>query len=130
MRTTALLIFTVLSLAACGKGSEQARALDRAADQADPAAAAAMHNEADAIRASGSDANLSDPNSPAQAAMANAGAAAAGTPAGTPKDRSFGTRELVAPAAGPSDRRDVPAAVSSAKPHKAGEPVPNAPKPR
>lgn len=123
MRSAILLLAASLSLAACG--NKQASALDHAADQADHAAAAAMHNAADEIRDDGASGNLSDPNSPAQAAMAKAGAAAAGTPTGTASDNSFGTKELVAPGAGPSDRRDVGADDPSAKTHRAGQPVPS-----
>lgn len=125
MRTPVVLL-AALALGACSKGASQADALDHAASQADPAAAAAMRNEADAIRASGSDANLADPNSPAQAAMARAGAAAAGTPATAPADNGFGVHELVANRAEPASRpvgsgADTPGAT----PHKAGEPVPH-----
>lgn len=82
MRTAALTLVAALALAACGKNNSQADALDNAAAQADPAAANAMHEQADAIRANGSDdANLADPNSAAQAAMANAGEAAANSSA-------------------------------------------------
>jgi hypothetical protein len=72
-----------LLLAACARRDSQAEQLDRAASQSDPAAAAELHNQADAIRESGSDANVADPASPAQAAMQSAGNAAAGNAAGT-----------------------------------------------
>ena len=68
-----------LSLAACSKGDQQADALDRAASQSDPAAAAELRNQADAIRDGGGGSNVADPNSPAQNALQSAGNAAAGS---------------------------------------------------
>ena len=126
MRTTILLIAASLALGGCGKGSKQADALDHAAGQADPVAAAQMRNAADAIRDSGSDANLSDPNSPAQAAMANAGAAAAGTPPATNRaDTGLGTSQLVTP--GQPAQAVTGADTPGASTHKANERVPNSP---
>jgi hypothetical protein len=69
-----------LLLAACERKNSQARQLDRAASQSDPAAAAELHNRADAIRENGSEANVADRGSPAQAAMQSAGNAAAQNP--------------------------------------------------
>ncbi len=124
MRLPVLPFTAALALAACSPGSKQADALDNAAAQADPAAAQAMHNEADRIRATGNDADLSDPNSAAQQAMGNAGQAAASgvEPAAKP---AFGTHELV------TDRSAAPARpkpgtdTRAAQPHRAGDPVPN-----
>ena len=77
-----ILPFLTLCLLAtgCGRGEKQAAALDRAAEQSDPAAAAELRNQADAIRSSDSDANVADPNSPAQNALQTAGNAAARSP--------------------------------------------------
>lgn len=61
-------------LAACGGGGDAAAdQLDNAAAQSDPAAAAVMANEADALRANGTD----DVDAAVQQAMDNAGAAQA-----------------------------------------------------
>jgi hypothetical protein len=60
-------------VAGCSRGDRQADALDRAANQSTPAAAAELHNQAAEIRESGSDSNLADPNSPAQNALQAAG---------------------------------------------------------
>jgi hypothetical protein len=84
MLRTMPLIATCLFLAACNHGSDQAAqtndqagALDNAAQQSDPAAAPVLRNEAEDLRGNGSEANLSDPNSPAQNALEAAGKAAA-----------------------------------------------------
>jgi hypothetical protein len=115
-----------LILSACGRASPQADALDNAATQADPAAAAAMRNEADQIRDTGNDAALADPNGAAQQAMSNAGQAAANgaEPAAKP---AFGTRELVTPAPAPATSPPAKAGSDTrgAAPHHAGDPVPN-----
>jgi hypothetical protein len=95
-----------LALAACGQGHSQADQLDNAANQADPAAAAVMHNEADEIRANGSDTDLSAGNGAVQQAMQNAGVAAADAP--SPYSPS------PEPASSPA----------GAKPHHPGDPVP------
>lgn len=124
MRPIALGLAAALLLAACGKSSPQADALDNAAAQADPAAAAEMRNAADGIRENGSDANLSAPGSPAQAAMANAGDAAANNTAPSAKP-SFGTHELVTPGGTPATPDRPGQDTRSAQPHKAGAPVPN-----
>jgi hypothetical protein len=73
-------LLLISALGGCGSGHKQADALDRAADQSDPTAAAQLHNEADAIRDTGAEGNVSDAGSPAQAALQNAGNAAAATP--------------------------------------------------
>ena len=94
MRHSMALLATCLLLAACSSSNDraapadtQANALDNAAQQSDPAAAAELQNQADAIRNSGSDANVADPNSPAQNALQSAGAAATenGSNAAQPK---------------------------------------------
>jgi hypothetical protein len=70
---------TCLALAACSKGAQQADALDRAASQSDPTAAAELRNQADTIRDGSDGSNVADPNSPAQNALQSAGNAAAGS---------------------------------------------------
>jgi uncharacterized lipoprotein len=85
-----------LLLAACGKADKQADALDQAASQSDPAAAAELHNQADVIRDSGDSSNVADAESPAQNALQAAGNAAAADPTlrsqpeGKPIDRQTG----------------------------------------
>ena len=81
MRKTLAILLCCTAVTACGKGAKQADALDRAAAQSDPAAAAELRNQAHAIRESGSEADMADPGSPAQAALQNAGNAAARDPA-------------------------------------------------
>ena len=79
----------VLVLAACNSGADTngpvgedpAASLDNAANQADPAAAAVMRNEADAIRNGVASGNLSDPDGAVQNAMEQAGQAQAATTA-------------------------------------------------
>lgn len=86
----ACLIAGALTLSGCGKGNKQADALDNAAAQSDPAAAAELHNQADAIRDRGANgSNVAAPGSPAQDALQAAGNAAAAnpTPAARPADR-------------------------------------------
>ena len=73
MRAAIPVLLACLTLGACGRGHSQADQLDRAAAQSDPAAAAELHNQADALRDNGSDANVADPNGPAQAALQSAG---------------------------------------------------------
>ncbi len=96
MRKAFLILAATLPLAACGKGSSQADQLDKAAGQSDPAAAAELRNQADAIRDSGSDANVSAPDSPAQNALSAAGTAASSNmtssaqPGDKPVDRQTG----------------------------------------
>ena len=80
MRKTMTISILCLALAACGKSDKQADALDRAASQSDPAAAAELRNQADAIRGSTDASNVADPNSPAQGALQAAGNAAAAKP--------------------------------------------------
>lgn len=128
-----LLVAGLLGLAACKPHNAQADALDNAAAQATPAAAAEMRNQADAIRASGSTAPLADPNAPAQNAMAAAGQAAADAPSSAPGKPAFGTQELVAgdhPTTPGDSREGSPAGNGAgAKPHRAGAPVPKTTKP-
>ena len=95
----------LLLLASCHGNNGQAAALDRAAGQSDPAAAATLRNEADAIRANGTDTNSADPDAPAQAALAKAGSA-----------------DVTHPAA--STPTTPPSGEPGAMPHKAGQPVP------
>ena len=64
-------------LASCSKGNEQAKALDRAASQSDPAAAATLRNQADALRNGDASSDIAAPGSPAQNALQAAGNAAA-----------------------------------------------------
>jgi hypothetical protein len=88
MRRVIPLLAGCLMVAACGstngqsgQGNDQAAALDNAAQQSDPAAAAELRNQADDIRAGGAEGNLADANSSAQDALQSAGnAAAANTP--------------------------------------------------
>ena len=76
-------------LAACNQGADTngpvgedpAAALDNAANQADPAAAAVMRNQADQIRNGVATGNLADPQGAVQNAMEQAGQAPAATPA-------------------------------------------------
>jgi len=70
-----------LVLTACSKSDKQADALDRAATQSDPAAAAELRNKADAIRDRGDASNVAEPHSAAQNALQSAGNAAAADPA-------------------------------------------------
>lgn len=119
-----LVLSAALFLAGCGSGSRQADALDNAAAQADPAAAAAMRNSADQIRENGSDAALADPDGPAQQAMSEAGAAAANGHEPTAKP-AFGTRELVTPAPASATPARAGTDTRAAQPHRAGDPVPN-----
>lgn len=79
----------LLLLAACGQGADTngpvgedpAASLDNAANQADPAAAAVMRNQADAIRNGVAAGNLADPNGAVQNAMEQAGQAQVATTA-------------------------------------------------
>ena len=70
-----------LVLAACGRptpADNAADQLENAAEQSDPAAAAVLDNEADAIRDNGAAVGgSSDPDGPVQQAMKNAGEAQA-----------------------------------------------------
>ena len=115
----------LILLGGCGRGSTQADALDNAAKQADPAAAATMRNEADQIRATGNDAALGDPNSAAQQAMSDAGNAAARSDTAPAAKPAFGTHELVTPGPAPATPSRPGADNRAAQPHRAGEPVPN-----
>lgn len=83
-RHLGMILLGGLALAACGKGEDTAKALDNAAAQSDPAAAAALNNQAEAIRDSDSDVDgdLSAPNSAAQNALQAAGNAAIGNSGG------------------------------------------------
>ena len=86
MRRAIPLIAACVALAACSHRHEDpANALDNAAAQSHPAAAAELQNQANEIRANGSDANLADPNSPAQNAMQAAGNAAANSSTSQPQ---------------------------------------------
>jgi len=81
VKTVSLSLAAVLLLSACHKSespAENAAAqLENAADQSDPAAAAVLDNEADALRANGTTpGNAADPNGAVQSAMENAGSAA------------------------------------------------------
>lgn len=87
MRKAILIGVACMAMAACSKGDQQADALDQAASQSDPAAAAELHNQADAIRDGGDGSNVADPNSPAQNALQSAGNAAAAAP-GQPGTRA------------------------------------------
>lgn len=91
MRISIALAAACLMVSACGSnggqatgGNDQAGALDNAATQSDPAAAAELREQADAIRNSGSEADMADPNSPAQNALQSAGAAATGNASAPP----------------------------------------------
>jgi hypothetical protein len=92
----ACLCLTAFTLAGCGKGNKQADALDNAAAQSDPAAAAELHNQADAIRESGSNGDVAAADGPAQNALQAAGDAAAANlapasrPANQPTDKTTG----------------------------------------
>ena len=105
-RLLPLMIVVPLLTTACHSGASQADQLDNAANQADPAAAEVMRNEADQIRENGSDANLSAPSSPVQSAMQNAGEADAN---GAPSNN------ISPPPTSPQ---------TQAKPHRAGDTVP------
>ena len=97
---SAAALLAALGLAACGSQSpaeNSAQALENAAEQSTPEAAAVLENAADEIRESNSAAPISEPGSPGQKALEQAGAAQA--PSKAP------------PAAG-------------AKPHAKGDPVP------
>ncbi|WP_216323712.1 hypothetical protein [Sphingomonas quercus] len=76
MRHLTVILFGGLALAACGKSHDTAEALDNAAAQSDPAAAAALNDQAEAIRNDGATGDLSAPNSTAQNALQAAGNAA------------------------------------------------------
>ena len=87
MRRAIPFVAACLILSACGsngsqpaQGNDQAGALDNAALQSDPAAAAELRNQADDIRNSGADGNVADANSSAQDALQSAGNAAAANP--------------------------------------------------
>ena len=106
MKITALILASVavLGLSACGQQSQAentAAALENAAAQSTPEAAAVLENQAEAIREQNISAPISEPGSPGQQAMQEAGNAQA-APGG-------------APAAAPSQ---------GAKPHAKGDPVP------
>lgn len=91
----ACLLIGAAGLSGCSKGNKQADALDKAAAQSDPAAAAELRNQADAIRDSDTNgaagANLAAPGSPAQEALQAAGDAAANNhdPAARPANQSI-----------------------------------------
>jgi hypothetical protein len=88
-------------LSACG--SNASSKLEEAAEQSDPAAANVLLEQANVIDQQGDSGSLSDPNSPAQQALEQAGNAAA--------------------QATPSHSQQ-PAPATGAKPHAAGDPVP------
>ena len=109
MRANRLLLLVIVVpwlTTACHSGASQADQLDKAANQADPAAADVMRNEADQIRENGSDANISAPSSPVQSAMQNAGEA----------DANASTSNNISPP--PTSPQ------TQAKPHHAGDTVP------
>jgi uncharacterized protein YceK len=76
MHRVLLPLLTSLALSGCDKTATQADALENAAAQSDPAAAAELREQARAIR-NGSEADLSAPGSPAQSALQSAGNLAA-----------------------------------------------------
>ncbi len=104
MKAAVPALAVLLLASACGGGksaSDQAADnLHAAADQSDPAAAAVLDNAADAMQDAG---DVGEVNATAQAALTEAGNAAAATTS-----------------AGGRASPDV-----QAKPHKAGEPVPS-----
>jgi hypothetical protein len=100
----AFVLAAALSLAACGGQSQAentASALEEAAEQSTPAAAAVLENAADEIREQNVTAPIGQPGSPGQKAMEAAGNAQ--------------VKAKAAPAAPPSQ---------GAKPHAKGDPVP------
>ncbi|TFI56821.1 hypothetical protein E2493_18225 [Sphingomonas parva] len=106
MKITApiLALTAALGLSACGEktpAENTAAALENAAEQSTPEAAAVLENQADQIRDQNVTAPISEPGSPGQQALQEAGNAQAAAQA--------------APAAAPSQ---------GAKPHAPGDPVP------
>ena len=102
----ALALAAALGLAACGGQSQAentASALEEAAEQSTPEAAAVLENAADEVREQNVTAPIGQPGSPGQKAMEAAGKAQA-----APKAKA-------APAAPPAQ---------GAKPHAKGDPVP------
>ena len=100
----ALALAAALGLSACGEQSRSentAEALENAAEQSTPEAAAVLENQADQIRDQNVTAPIDAPGSPAQQALQEAGNAQAAAKA--------------APAAPPA---------KGAKPHAPGDPVP------
>lgn len=79
------LALSCLALGGCSQPASQADALDNAAAQSDPAAAAVMRNQADEIRNAGDEANPAAPGSAAQDALQDAGNAAARNPVSSPQ---------------------------------------------
>jgi hypothetical protein len=78
-RFTPLLLGCLL-LSSCSNHDDTANALDNAATQSDPTAAAELRNQADVIRNDGADADLASAASSAQIALEAAGIAAAQSP--------------------------------------------------
>jgi ABC-type glycerol-3-phosphate transport system substrate-binding protein len=104
-RNTALAAASALALAACSGGSDTpaentAEALENAADQLTPGAAAVLENAADAVREQNVTAPLDAPGSPAQQAL-----------------------EKAATVDNPQGAQPAPPA-QGAKPHAKGDPVP------
>jgi hypothetical protein len=77
MKISAVALAAILGLAACGQGQSAAEntadALENAAEQSTPEAAAILENEADRIRDQNVTAPLDAPGSPAQEALQAAG---------------------------------------------------------
>lgn len=108
MTRTPIAVLTLALLAACNQGADMngpvgedpAASLDNAAKQADPAAAAVMRNQADAIRNGVAAGNLSDPDGAVQNAMEQAGQAQAATTANPSSAGEGGTSPGAVPPSG------------------------------
>ena len=110
MKAAASTLAALLALTACGSSTpaeNSAEALENAAAQSDPTAAAVLENAADAVRDQEEQPPAGAPGSPAQEAMQNAGNSQAAT--------------VAQPTAQPQAPSTPPA---GAKPHQPGDPVP------
>ena len=110
MKAAAPALATLFALAACGSSTpaeNSAAALENAASQSDPAAAAVLENAADAVREQNSQLPPGAPGSPVQDALQDAGNAQAAT---VPQPQA--------------QRQGQPAPPVGAKPHQPGDPVP------
>ena len=108
MKAAAPALATLFALTACGSSTpaeNSAAALENAASQSDPAAAAVLENAADAVREQNVQVPAEAPGSPVQDALQDAGNAQAAT----------------VPQAEPQGQAAPPV---GAKPHQPGEPVP------